>query len=206
VKSLRVFALGAAFAASASASASGLDQLKAFLGGTKTGQTSFTQVVVGRSGRVPQQSQGTFAFARPGKFRWSYDKPYTQLIVGDGDKLWIYDHDLNQVVVKKLDRALGATPAALLAGSDVLESNFELAEGGKSDDGTEYVNAKPKTADTGFDSVRIGLKDNVPRIMELHDSFGQVTSLTFGSFERNPKLDSGVFRFTPPPGADVVGG
>jgi outer membrane lipoprotein carrier protein len=199
-------ALAAAFAASASASASGLDQLKAFLGGTKTGQTSFTQVVVGRSGRVPQQSLGTFAFARPGKFRWSYDKPYTQLIVGDGDKLWIYDHDLNQVVVKKLDRALGATPAALLAGSDVLESNFELAEGGKSDDGTEYVNAKPKTADTGFDSIRIGLKDNLPRIMELHDSFGQVTSLTFGSFERNPKLDSGAFRFTPPPGADVVGG
>jgi len=202
----RVCVLLFTVAAATTTSASGLDQLKAFLDGTKSGQTSFTQIVAARSGRVPQQSQGTFAFARPGKFRWSYDKPYTQLIVGDGDKLWIYDHDLNQVVVKKLDRALGATPAALLAGSDVLENNFELNDGGRSDDGTEYVNAKPRTADTGFDSVRIGLKDNVPRVMELHDSFGQITSLTFGAFERNPKLDAGMFRFAPPPGADVVGG
>ena len=95
------------------AAASGLAQLKAFIEGARTGTATFRQVVASKSARVPQESSGTFAFARPGKFRWTYDKPYSQLLVADGDKLWIYDRDLNQVIVKKLDRALGATPAAL---------------------------------------------------------------------------------------------
>jgi outer membrane lipoprotein carrier protein len=205
VKRVRALFGAAACMLAAHASASGLNQLKAFLDGARTGRTTFKQVVAARSGRMPQESQGTFAFARPGKFRWSYEKPYAQLIVGDGEKLWIYDKDLNQVIVKKLDNALGATPAALLTGDNALETNFELSDGGTTD-GVEYVNAKPKTADTGFDSVKIGLKDNVPRVMELHDTFGQTTSLTFGAFERNPKLDSGTFQFVPPAGADVVGG
>jgi outer membrane lipoprotein carrier protein len=186
------------------AEASGLDQLKAFLTGAKTGQTTFRQVVTGRAGKVPQESSGTFAFARPGKFRWAYEKPHAQIIVGDGAKLWIYDPDLNQVVVRKLDQALGATPAALLAGDDSLEKNFELRDGGKSDD-EEFVDAKPRSADSGFARVRIGLKDNLPRTMELHDSFGQVTQLSFGSFGRNANVDASLFRFVPPPGADVVG-
>ncbi len=186
------------------ASASGVDQLKAFLGGAKTGQTTFRQVVSSKTGRVPQESSGTFAFARPGKFRWTYEKPHAQIIVGDGAKLWIYDPDLNQVVVRKLDQALGATPAALLAGDDALEKNFELRDGGKNGD-VEFVDAKPRAADSGFASVRIGLKDNLPRTMELHDSFGQMTQLSFGSFERNATVDASLFRFVPPPGADVVG-
>jgi outer membrane lipoprotein carrier protein len=186
------------------ASASGVDQLKAFLGGAKTGQTTFRQVVSSKTGRVPQESSGTFAFARPGKFRWTYEKPHAQIIVGDGAKLWIYDPDLNQVVVRKLDQALGATPAALLAGDDALEKNFELRDGGKNGD-VEFVDAKPRAADSGFASVRIGLRDNLPRTMELHDSFGQMTQLSFGSFERNATVDPSLFRFVPPPGADVVG-
>jgi outer membrane lipoprotein carrier protein len=186
------------------ASASGVDQLKAFLGGAKTGQTTFRQVVSSKTGRVPQESSGRFAFARPGKFRWTYEKPHAQIIVGDGAKLWIYDPDLNQVVVRKLDQALGATPAALLAGDDALEKNFELRDGGKNGD-VEFVDAKPRAADSGFASVRIGLKDNLPRTMELHDSFGQMTQLSFGSFERNATVDASLFRFVPPPGADVVG-
>jgi outer membrane lipoprotein carrier protein len=194
-----VFAL-----ASAAAGAAGIDQLRAFVDGARTGKASFHQVVTGKSGRVPQTSSGTFAFARPGKFRWSYDKPYAQLLVGDGDKLWIYDRDLNQVIVKKLDRALGATPASLLAGSNAFETNFVLIDGGAAD-GVEFVEAKAKSPDTGFDQIRIGFKDNLPRTMELHDSFGQVTQLTFDAFERNPPIDSGLFRFSPPPGADVVG-
>lgn len=186
------------------AGASGLDQLKAFLGGAKTGKTTFRQVVDGKSGRVPQESSGTFAFARPGKFRWAYEKPHAQIIVGDGAKLWIYDPDLNQVIVRKLDQALGSTPAALLAGDDALEKNFELRDGGTSGD-AEFVDARPRAADSGFASVRIGLKDNLPRTMELHDSFGQVTQLSFGSFDRNASVDAALFRFVPPPGADVVG-
>ena len=184
--------------------ASGIDQLRAFVDGARTGKATFRQVVTGKSGRVPQTSSGTFAFARPGKFRWSYDKPYAQLLVGDGDKLWIYDRDLNQVIVKKLDRALGATPASLLAGDNTFEKNFVLIDGGNAD-GLDFVEAKPKSPDTGFDQIRIGFKDNLPRTMELHDSFGQVTQLTFDAFERNPAMDPALFRFVPPPGADVVG-
>ena len=186
------------------AAAAGLDQLKAFIEGARTGKATFRQVVVSKSPRVPQESSGTFAFARPGKFRWSYDRPVAQLLVGDGEKLWIYDRDLKQVIVKKLDAALGATPAALLAGSNTLESNFELSDAGSAS-GLDYVEAKPKSPESGFERVRIGLKDNLPRAMELFDSFGHVTQLTFESFERNPTLDPGTFRFVPPAGVDVVG-
>ena len=198
-----VVALAFTFA-SAAALASGIDQLRAFVDGARTGKATFRQVVTAKSGRVPQTSSGTFAFARPGKFRWSYDKPYAQLLVGDGEKLWIYDPDLNQVIVKKLDRALGATPASLLAGDNAFEKNFVLIDGGNAD-GLEFVEAKPKSPDTGFDQIRIGFKENLPRTMELHDSFGQVTQLTFDAFERNPVMATGLFRFSPPPGADVVG-
>ena len=197
-------ALACAIGLASTAAASGIDQLRAFVDGARTGKATFRQVVTGKSGRVPQSSSGTFAFARPGKFRWSYDKPYAQLLVGDGDKLWIYDRDLNQVVVKKLDRALGATPASLLAGDNTFETNFVLIDGGTTD-GVEFVEAKPKSPDTGFDHIRIGFKGNLPRAMELHDSFGQVTQLTFDTFERNPALDPSLFRFSPPAGADVIG-
>jgi outer membrane lipoprotein carrier protein len=195
-------ALAIAFASAAAGS--GIDQLRAFVDGARTGKATFRQVVAGKSGRVPQVSSGTFAFARPGKFRWSYDKPYAQLLVGDGDKLWIYDRDLNQVIIKKLDRALGATPASLLAGSNAFETNFVLIDGGNTD-GIEFVEAEPKSPDTGFDHIRIGFKENLPRTMELHDSFGQLTQLTFDTFERNPAIDPALFRFSPPPGADVIG-
>jgi outer membrane lipoprotein carrier protein len=198
-----VGALGVAMALVCPAQASGPSQLKAFLSGAKTGKTTFRQVVSGKPGRAPQESSGTFAFARPGKFRWTYEKPHAQVLVGDGEKVWIYDPDLNQVIVRKLDRALGATPAALLAGDDALEKNFELQDGGASGE-VEFVDARPRAADSGFVSVRIGLKENLPRTMELRDSFGQVTQLTFGPFERNA-VDPALFRFVPPPGADVVG-
>jgi outer membrane lipoprotein carrier protein len=208
VKSVRhraaVAAVTLAIAFASAAAASGIDQLRSFVEGARTGKATFRQVVTAKSGRVPQASSGTFAFARPGKFRWSYDKPYAQLLVGDGEKLWIYDRDLNQVIIKKLDRALGATPASLLAGSDAFETNFVLIDGGNTD-GIEFVEAKPKSPDTGFDQIRIGFKENLPRTMELHDNFGQVTQLTFDTFERNPAIDPALFRFSPPPGVDVIG-
>ena len=184
--------------------ADGLAQLKAFNDATKSGKVTFQQTVVAKGQAAPKESSGTFSFQRPGKFRWSYEKPFEQVIVGDGEKLWIYDKDLNQVIVRKLDRALGATPAALLAGGGALENNFTLTDGG-SRDGVEYVEAKPKTADTGFELVRIGLSGNAPKTMELRDTFGNVTTLRFGAFERNVAQDANVFRFTPPKGADIVG-
>jgi outer membrane lipoprotein carrier protein len=106
--------------------------------------------------------------------------------------------------VRKLDVALGSTPAALLAGDSALEKNFDLVDAGRSD-GLEYVEAKPRSPDTGFERVRIGFADNLPRVMELRDTFGNVTTLAFGRFERNPALDPGQFRFVPPQGADVIG-
>ena len=186
------------------AHASAIEQLKAFVAGAKSGRTTFKQVVTSKGPRGTNESSGTFAFQRPGKFRWVYEKPYEQLIVGDGEKLWIYDRDLNQVIVRKLDAALGSSPAALLSGDNALEQNFDLADAGMHD-GLEWVDAKPKAADTGFERVRIGFKDNQPRAMELRDTFGNVTTLTFGAFERNAQLDPAQFRFTPPKGADVVG-
>lgn len=186
------------------ACASGTGQFKTFIAATHSARASFTQSVLAKSGRKPQVSQGTLAFSRPGKFRWTYDKPYYQLIVGDGEKLWIHDKDLNQVSVKKLGQALGSSPAALLAGDNELEKNFVIKDAG-SGEGLEMVEATPKSQDSTFSMVRIGFSDNLPRIMEVHDNFGQTTTLIFSQFERNPNLPAGLFHFTPPPGADVVG-
>ncbi len=186
-----------------SALALGIDQFRVFLQATKQARGSFTQTVMAKSGRKPQQSAGTFAFARPGKFRWSYDKPYKQLLVSDGRKLWSFDPDLNQVTVRKLGDALGSSPAALLAG-DALEDNFTLIDAGAAD-GLQFVEAVPVSKEGTFQSVRIGLKDNLPRMMEVRDNFGQTTVIHLGQIEGNVALPADTFRFTPPKGADVVG-
>ena len=189
---------------SAGAFASGVAQLRAFVADTKSARADFAQTVESRSGRRPQRSSGSFLFERPGKFRWTYQKPYAQLIVGDGDKLWIYDQDLNQVTVKKLGQALGDSPAALLAGDNVMEKNFVLKDQ-SSEAGLEWVEATPRAKEGSFEWVRLGFKDELPLVMQVKDSFGQTTTLRFSRFERNPRLDPGLFRFVPPKGADVVG-
>jgi outer membrane lipoprotein carrier protein len=186
------------------AHANGLEQLKSFHATTKTGKVAFRQVVAGKGPQGTRESTGTFWFQRPGRFRWAYETPYEQLIVGDGERLWVYDRDLNQVIVRSLDRALGSSPAALLAGDSALEKNFDLADAGKAG-GLDYIDAKPRSPDTGFEHVRIGFADNLPRTMELKDAFGNVTTLTFTGFERNVAQDADRFRFVPPKGADVVG-
>ncbi|MCK9381092.1 MAG: outer membrane lipoprotein chaperone LolA [Sulfuritalea sp.] len=183
--------------------AAGLDQLKSFLETNRSARGVFTQTVVAKSGRKPQQSAGIFALQRPGKFRWSYEKPYKQLLVSDGNKLWSYDPELNQVAVKKLGSAFGSSPAALLAGQD-LEKHFTLKEGNAAD-GLEFVEATPKGGDASFESMKIGFAANRPVSMEIHDSFGQVTVLRFTQFEANPALPAALFRFVAPAGADVVG-
>ncbi len=186
------------------ASASGLSELKAFVDATKSAEARFSQTVRAKSGSRPQTASGSMAFARPGKFRWIYDKPYYQLLVGDGERLWVYDRDLNQVTVRRLGDALGATPAALLAGSNELEKNFSLSEAGLVD-GVEWVDAVPRSAEGGFESMRLGFADGQLKYMQLKDNFGQTTLLTFSAMRRNVALDPALFRFAPPPGADVVG-
>lgn len=188
----------------AATAAGGIEQLRSFIESTQSGSASFEQKVTAKSGRKSQDASGTMAFSRPGKFRWTYDKPYYQLLVGDGEKLWVHDRDLNQVTVKTLGDALASTPAALLAGRNELERNFELTEGGVAE-GLTWVDAKPKAAEGGFESVRIGFSEGMLRGMVLRDSFGQTTLLRFTGFQRNPSLDGAQFRFTPPDGADVIG-
>ena len=201
---LRGIAVAALAFVTCTAAASGLDQLHAFLEGTQSAHGTFRQVVVKKDRSASQTSSGTFAFRRPGKFRWAYDKPFDQLIVGDGEKVWVYDRDLNQVMVRKLDAALGATPAALLAGDNALEKNFTLVAAGEGE-GMEYVDATPKSSESQFTRIRIGFTDNLPRKMLLTDAFGQTTELAFADMRRNPALAPDLFTFTLPKGADVVG-
>ncbi len=190
--------------AAGTAHADSLAQLKQFMDGTRSARGSFSQQVFSKSGRKPQQASGTFAFSRPGKFRWTYEKPYAQLLVGDGTKLWAWDQELNQVTTKKLGQALGSTPAAILAGDNALEKNFTLQDDGAAD-GLEWVEARPKAEDSSFERIRMGFSGGQLKAMVLHDNFGQTTSLNFLQMERNPSLDAGLFRFVPPKGADVVG-
>ncbi|MBP7446373.1 MAG: outer membrane lipoprotein chaperone LolA [Zoogloea sp.] len=201
--SLRLVAAALLFAAG-TVQADSLAQLKQFMDGTRSARGSFTQQVFSKSGRKPQQASGTFAFSRPGKFRWTYEKPYAQLLVGDGSKLWAWDQELNQVTTKKLGQALGSTPAAILAGDNALEKNFTLKDDGAAD-GLEWVEARPKADDSSFERIRMGFSGGQLKAMVLHDNFGQTTSLNFLQMERNPSLDGGLFRFVPPKGADVVG-
>jgi outer membrane lipoprotein carrier protein len=186
------------------AHASALDQFKSFVAGTKAARGEFTQQQVRKSptSKVAPVSSGTFLFARPGKFIWTYQKPYEQLLQADGDQLYIYDKDLNQVTVKKLGNALGSSPAAILFGSNDLEKNFTLSEAG-AHDGLEWLNAVPKNKDTTFEQISIGLRDGVPEAMELKDTFGQTSILKFKNFQRNPALSAQQFKFEIPKGADV---
>ncbi|QYF93714.1 outer membrane lipoprotein chaperone LolA [Massilia sp. PAMC28688] len=195
-------ALGLAMAGSVQAAA--LDQFKSFVAGTKAARGEFTQHQVKKSntGKAVQPSTGTFVFARPGKFIWTYVKPYEQLLQADGDQLYIYDKDLNQVTVKKLGDALGSSPAAILFGSNDLEKNFALTDAGARG-GMEWLNATPKAKDSQFQQISIGMKNGAPAAMELRDAFGQTSILTFTKFERNPALGAEQFKFVVPKGADV---
>jgi outer membrane lipoprotein carrier protein len=202
LKSLGLIAV--LFATASLAHASALDQFKSFVANTKSARGEFTQQQVRKAAnsKVAPTSSGTFMFARPGKFIWEYKKPYEQLLQADGDQLYIYDKDLNQVTVRKLGNALGSSPAAILFGSNDLEKNFTLSEGGTRD-GLEWLTAVPKSKDTTFEQIGIGLKDGIPQAMELKDLFGQTSVLHFTNFQRNPQLSANQFKFETPKGADV---
>ncbi len=183
--------------------AGSVDQLRGFLTQTQSARGEFTQRVESKTGAAPQQSSGAFLFQRPGRFRWTYLKPYEQLIVSDGDKLFLFDKDLNQVTVKQLAAALPASPASILFGSNQFEKDFEVTDGGARQ-GLEWIVAKPRGQDTTFEKIEIGFKDQLPAAMTLRDSFGQTTVLTFSKFERNPGTPADTFKFVPPKGADVL--
>ena len=194
--------------------AGGLESLESFVKSVKTGRADFTQVVTppARDGQVPRvkTSTGTFEFSRPGQFKFVYKKPFEQSIVADGQTLWLYDVDLNQVTARKQAQVLNSTPAALIASASdlkALQADFVLTaepdkDGAK--DGIEWVNATPKSKDTQVQQVRIGFRAGALSVLEILDSFGQKSRMSFTGFVANAPLDAASFQFKPPAGADVV--
>ena len=184
------------------ARADGVDTLKEFVREVKTGSASFAQTVTSPDGVKKKNSSGTFDFSRPNRFRFAYQKPFEQLIVADGQKVWIYDADLNQASSRKLSAALGNTPAALLAGGS-LEADFDLSAM-PAKDGLDWAQALPRTKDGAFQSMRVGFKGKELAVVEIVDSFGQRSTLLFSQFKPNVDVPASSFKFVPPPGADVI--
>jgi outer membrane lipoprotein carrier protein len=185
------------------AHADALGQLKEFAASTKVARGEFVQKMQKNSAGGIETSSGSFSFARPGKFRWEVKKPFEQMMVADGENLFFYDKDLNQVTVKKLADAVGASPAMLLFGGGDLDKAFDLKSLPSKED-VEWLEALPKNKEAGFDRIILGFKGGVPEAMEVRDAFNRVTSFQFKSIERNPKVEAGQFQFTAPKGADVI--
>lgn len=182
----------------------GRKRVETFLSGLQGLQAQFHQVLTDRTGRAIDEASGVLAIRRPNRFRWDYREPYEQLIVADGSRVWLYDSDLEQVTVRKLDDTLSATPAMLLSGEGKLEENFTVTSF-ENDGAVQWVQMEPKRSDTDFKTVRLGFDGTTLRFMQLSDKLGQTTRLEFTQVERNPLLDPSRFTFTVPPGADVIG-
>lgn len=199
VSSVCLLAISVTFAGTAYADA--VADLKTWLQDTRTLKADFAQTSAG--GFTGGKSQGTMAISRPGKFRWAIAKPYQQLMVGDGSRIWLYDPELKQVIVRKSDKALGGSPAALLAGDNEVDQRFTLKADGEHG-GAQWVVAEPRQNDTGFARIRIGLSGNELKGMILEDSFGQVTTLIFNNVVRNGDVTASQFQFSPPTGVDIL--
>ena len=184
--------------------AAAIDSLKAFIQETRTVRANFSQTLYDKNARTLQESNGTMQFERPEKFRWTYEKPYEQLIVGDGTQVWFYDRDLNQVTIRQFNIAIGSSPAALLAGSSTIEDNFVLTELGLQNE-IEWLEAIPKSKESTFEFIQMGFSpEGTLKFMALRDSFGQTTVLSFSDLDKNPALPADLFKFIPPDKADVI--
>lgn len=198
-------------ASGAVARADGLSDLEAFLKQHRQGQATFTQVVTpprkeGEAQPRSKTSSGVFAFQRPDRFRFEYLRPFEQTIVADGQTLWLYDVDLNQASARRQQDVLGNTPAALLAAAADLKALgrvFELSNG-PVQDGTQWVQAVPRQREGALQQVRIGFREGQLAALEILDSFGQRSLMTFGPMNAQPGFKADHFRFTPPPGVDVI--
>jgi len=190
--------------------ATGLEALDAFIKNTRSGRAQFVQQVSsppkeGQMARV-RNSSGSFEFFRPNRFRFVFKKPLEQVIVADGQTLWLYDVDLAQATARKQAQALGTTPAALIASATdlrAMEAEFELSNATPSE-GQDWVLARPRSKDGGLQTVRIGFKGGTLATLEILDSFGQRSVMQFTQFEANPPLDNALFQFKPPAGVDVL--
>ncbi len=191
-----------ALALAGAAHADAVDTLREFVRDVKSGRAAFTQTVTSPDGARRKTSTGSFEFSRPDRFRFVYLKPFEQTIVADGQKVWIYDPDLNQASSRPLSKAIGATPAALLAGGS-LDGEFTLAAQ-PSAGGLDWVEALPKAKDGPFQSMRVGFKGKTLAAVEIVDGFGQRSQLQFSDFAANAALPADAFRFVLPKGADLL--
>ena len=195
--------VAAALLAAAMTSRAGpVESLKEFVRDVRSGRAEFTQTVTSPDGKKKKSSTGSFEFSRPNRFRFAYLKPFEQTIVADGEQVWLYDADLNQVTKRRFSQALGATPAALLAGGS-LEEDFDLS-GLPARDGLEWAEARPKAKDGAFQAVRVGFRGKDLAALEIVDSFGQNSVLRFDKFVANTPVPAEAFRFKVPAGADVI--
>lgn len=185
------------------ASATGLERMKEYFQNIQTAQANFHQVVTDKQGHKTQDVTGIMHLQKPSKFRWDYDKPFVQIIVGDGEKVWLYDPDLSQVTVRSFSKAVGSSPAALLAGGKEMERLFAIKDTSRKGV-LEWVLAVPKVKETGFERAFLGFKDDALMEMELHDSFGNRIAIVFTNVQKNPKISAEIFKFTPPADADVL--
>jgi outer membrane lipoprotein carrier protein len=189
----------------AAASADAVARIDAYLNSFRTLSAEFAQTVRSREGQPTERAAGTLALSRPDRFRWDYRQPYLQTIVADGERLWLYDSDLEQVTVRELESGLGSTPAMLLSGSGRVADAFESAGVERQGEWT-WCRLRPREAASDFDSVSLAFDARGELAgMELRDKLGQLTVIEFTAVRRDPSLDASLFRFTPPPGADVIG-
>lgn len=202
MQSKSLITLLAGLCLSGAACAGALDAFREFVGSARSGKANFTQVVTSPGGAAKRPQTGTFEFQRPNRFRFAYAKPFEQVIVADGQRLWLYDVDLNQVTVRKQADALAATPAALLAGGD-LSREFDLSDA-PTRDGLDWLLATPKRRDGPLQSVRVGFRGRELAAIDILDGFGQRSVLTFSNVQTNVPVAPESLRFTPPRGADVI--
>ena len=189
---------------SLSANATGLERIKEYFQNIQSASADFHQVVTDKQGHKTQDVTGVMQLQKPNKFRWDYNKPFVQQIIGDGEKIWLFDPELNQVTVRSFTKAAGSSPAALLAGGKEMERSFVIKDASRKG-ALEWVLAVPKVGETGFERLFLGFKGDALMEMELHDSFGNRTAIQFINVLRNPKLSADLFKFTPPRDADVLG-
>ncbi len=200
------FAFAAAFLSAvthAQTPANALTDFKSYTRDLASLSGSFTQEVRDKNGRVSRQSAGTFAIARPGKFRFVYEKPYKQIIVSDGSTVWLHDEDLNQVTIKKLGDTVTEQPLALLLDASAADTLFDL-KALESQGSVGFVEAKSKKADAAFSDLRVAIVALQPRELTWRDALQNSNTIRFESLNKNGKLAADAFSFTPPKGADVL--
>lgn len=192
--------LGAGFAHAGEAT----ERLEEFTSGLESFTAGFVQTLYDEEQQPVEESHGQAWLQKPGLFRWEYETPYKQTIVADGERMWIHDEDLEQVTVRKIERALGTAPIMLLSGSEPLSEQFKITDRGRRE-GLYWVELRPKVEDTDFRRIFLGLDDESLKVMELRDRFDQATQIRFHHVSMNPEIDPERFEFTPPEGVDVIG-